>query len=216
MQNPIVLEDLDVIHKQLGNYQPFHDSTIVITGAAGFLGYYITQYLVRYAEALKIKKIICLDTFFLEKPKWLKQLTTEYSHVLDVHTFDISKDDITLVSASKNASFVIHAASIASPTFYRQHPVETIDANVWGLRRLLDFYKEDGLLKGFLFFSSSEIYGDPEPQFIPTNEEYRGSVSCNGPRACYDEAKRFGETICCIYAKKFNMPISGLSMPILK
>ncbi|MDP0995347.1 NAD-dependent epimerase/dehydratase family protein, partial [Klebsiella pneumoniae] len=82
------------------------------------------------------------------------------------------------------------------------------DANIWGLRHLLDFYRGRDTLKGFLFFSSSEIYGDPDPQFIPTDEEYRGSVSCHGPRACYDESKRFGETMCWVYAKQYGMPVT--------
>ena len=51
----------------------------------------------------------------------------------------------------------------------------------------------------FTFFSSSEIYGDPDPKNIPTKESYRGNLSCNGPRACYDESKRVGETLCNIY-----------------
>ena len=59
-----------------------------------------------------------------------------------------------------------------------------------------------------MFFSSSEIYGDPDRENIPTRENYRGLVSCTGPRACYDEAKRFGETLCVIYRDKFNMPVS--------
>ena len=59
-----------------------------------------------------------------------------------------------------------------------------------------------------LFFSSSEIYGDPNSSSIPTNEEYKGNVSCHGPRACYDESKRFGETLCWVYAKEYGMPIT--------
>jgi UDP-glucuronate decarboxylase len=99
-------------------------------------------------------------------------------------------------------------ASIASPSFYRQYPLETMDANIWGLRRLLDFYRGSINLEGLLFFSSSEIYGDPDPTHIPTPEDYRGNVACVGPRACYDESKRFGETLCQVFAKKNNMPIT--------
>ena len=62
-------------------------------------------------------------------------------------------------------------------------------------------------LKGLLFFSSSEIYGDPAPEAIPTNESYRGNVACLGPRACYDEAKRFGETLCWVFANTLGTPI---------
>jgi UDP-glucuronate decarboxylase len=58
-----------------------------------------------------------------------------------------------------------------------------------------------------LFFSSSEIYGDPFPEFVPTSEDYRGNVSTRGPRACYDESKRLGETLCWIYQTYFEVHI---------
>ena len=76
-----------------------------------------------------------------------------------------------------------------------------------GLKKLLDLYKNESL-RGFLFFSSSEIYGDPDAEHIPTKEDYRGYVNTIGPRACYDESKRFGETICYEYAKEYNLPIT--------
>jgi UDP-glucuronate decarboxylase len=61
-------------------------------------------------------------------------------------------------------------------------------------------------LRGFLFFSSSEIYGDPDPRHVPTPESYRGNVSCLGPRACYDESKRLGETLCAIFHQLYGVP----------
>jgi dTDP-glucose 4,6-dehydratase/UDP-glucuronate decarboxylase len=107
--------------------------------------------------------------------------------------------------------FIIHAASIASPIFYRQHPIETMDANVNGLRSLLDWslqqQNSDTPVEGFLYFSTSEIYGDPSPEYIPTDENYRGNVSCTGPRACYDESKRYGETLCVSFAGVHNVPV---------
>ena len=102
-------------------------------------------------------------------------------------------------------------ASIASPIFYRKYPIETIDANIWGLRSLLDYYRER-TIKGFLFYSSSELYGDPAPEAVPTPEDYNGNVCPTGPRACYDESKRFGETMCMLFAKQYDMPI-GVARP---
>ncbi|HEX2578825.1 MAG TPA: NAD-dependent epimerase/dehydratase family protein, partial [Rhabdochlamydiaceae bacterium] len=83
--------------------------------------------------------------------------------------------------------------------------------NIWGLRKLLDYYCNKNL-RGFLFFSSSEIYGDPSSDFIPTPETYRGNVSTIGPRACYDESKRCGETLCEVFANQYAMPI-GIARP---
>ena len=208
MTNPIVLEDLKRIHAAVGHREKFDGATVLVTGCAGFLGFYFLQYLVRFADRLGIKNVIGLDTFLLDKPKWLEDLARQHPERMDLRAFDISRDDIALVRGAEEARYVIHGASVASPTFYRKYPVETIDANIWGLRRLLDFYRGKRSLKGFLFFSSSEIYGDPDPASVPTDEEYRGLVSCTGPRACYDESKRFGETICWVYARQYDMPLT--------
>ena len=107
--------------------------------------------------------------------------------------------------------YIIHAASIASPTYYRKYPIETMDANVNGLRYLLEYCKSQKAsgtpVEGFLFYSTSEIYGDPSLENIPTPETYRGNVSCTGPRACYDESKRYGETLCVNFAQQYDLPI---------
>lgn len=189
--------------------EAFRDSRILITGCGGFLGYYLMRFFEAYGKSLCIKKITALDNFILGKPAWIETLSE--NPLFDFEKFDITKDSIESLKESEKADFVVHAASIASPVFYRRHPIETLDANVWGLRRLLDFYKTK-TLRGFLFFSSSEIYGDPSKDWIPTPEDYRGSVSATGPRACYDEAKRFGETLCMLYSKEFSMPI-GVARP---
>ena len=64
--------------------------------------------------------------------------------------------------------YIIHAASIASPIFYRKSPIETMDANILGVRSLLDHAIRTttnfDTYSGFLFFSSSEIYGSPDPR----------------------------------------------------
>jgi UDP-glucuronate decarboxylase len=126
---------------------------------------------------------------------------------LRIHEIDICEKNIGEIKDSANADYIIHMASIASPTYYRKYPIETFNANVIGLKVLLElFAKRD--ISGFLFFSSSEVYGDPFPEFIPTDEEYRGNVATMGPRACYDEAKRCCETMCYLYAKQYKMPIA--------
>lgn len=208
--NPVMLEDIERIHRTIGveANRRFAGATVVITGCAGFLGFYLTQYLVRYSKTLGIKKIIGLDTFLLDRPAWLSELLDLAPGIFELHTFDISRSALADVANASEARFVIHAASIASPTFYRKFPLETIDANIWGLRSVLDFYRDSKTLQGILFFSSSEIYGDPDRNSIPTDENYRGNVACVGPRACYDESKRFGETLCYVFAKKHAMPIT--------
>ncbi|MFN3665856.1 MAG: NAD-dependent epimerase/dehydratase family protein [Sediminibacterium sp.] len=207
--NKILSGDLEYMFENLTSENDrLKEAEILITGCAGFLGYYFLEYFTRYAEEIGIKRITAVDTFILGRPEWINQLEEKYADILKVSQFDISSGKLSDVVSISNLNFVIHAASIASPTFYRKFPLVTIDANIWGLRNILDSAKESQDLKGILFFSSSEIYGDPEVDKIPTSEEYRGNVSCVGPRACYDESKRFGETLCYVYSQQYKIPIT--------
>ena len=203
----IVQQDLTRIYSGLTEAErsKFQGSTVLFTGGAGFLGFYFIQFLTHYQEELGIKKVICLDNFQVGCPAWLKELSGKGA--VELHRFNVNPDHIAAVPGAEEADYIYHMASIASPIFYRKYPIETLDANIWGLRRLLDFYCEKPI-KGLAFYSSSEIYGDPTPENIPTPETYRGNVDCQGPRACYDEAKRFGETMCYLFHEKYAMPIS--------
>lgn len=204
--NTIVRQDLKRIHDALSprEKESFADSTILITGCAGFLGFYLVQFYTAFRKELGIRHIIGLDNFQVGFPAWLKRLGD--AGEIELFKFNIITDDVRDVPGVSEATHILHMASIASPLFYRQYPIETLDANVQGLRRLLDYYREKDI-KGLAFFSSSEVYGDPAPDQIPTSEEYRGNVACQGPRACYDEAKRFGETLCYLYHQQYGMPL---------
>lgn len=208
--NSIVKEDLARIHADIADKSgKFNGSNVFITGCGGFLGYYFLQFFNIYKDDLGINEIAAVDNFQTGQPDWLKPLVEQGR--ITFKKFDVVKDDVSAIERDKNNAFVIHMASIASPVFYRQFPIETIEANIWGLKSLLDDYRDTNL-RGFLFFSSSEIYGDPDAENIPTSEEYRGNVAVVGPRACYDESKRLGETICYEYAKRYKLPI-GVARP---
>lgn len=183
----------------------FAGTTLLFTGCAGFFGFYFLNFFIRYKEELGITEIIGLDVFRVGYPKWLKAL--DDAGQITLRKFDIAADNLEEVPGAAQADYIFHMASIASPIFYRKYPLETVDANVWGLRKLLEFYKGKNI-RGLLYFSTSEIYGNPDPAHIPTSEDYRGNVSCNGPRACYDEGKRFGETLCYLFAEKQAMPVT--------
>lgn len=201
--------DLDYVVENLREeFGKMAGKRLLITGGAGFLGYYLVHAALhhnRTAAANKAIDVTVWDNFIRGRPRWLQNL--EGNPHLTVEERDLIEP---LPKPMPDFQWIIHAAGIASPPFYRKHPLRTIDANINGLRNLLDYcvaQKEGGKpVEGFLFYSSSEIYGDPTPDWIPTPEHFRGLVSCTGPRACYDESKRFGETICVIYAQQFGIP----------
>ncbi len=180
---------------------------LLIVGGAGFLGYYLVQSALHYNQgAANPIRVTVYDNYVRGVPQWLDDLSGDPNLTLVRH--DITRP---LPADMPDFSYIMHGGSIASPTYYRQYPIETMDANVNGLRSLLDYAKRQKdvgkPLDGFVFFSSSEIYGDPTPENIPTPEDYRGYVSCTGPRACYDESKRYGETLCVNFAQQHGLPI---------
>ncbi|MEO1148099.1 MAG: NAD-dependent epimerase/dehydratase family protein [Cyanobacteria bacterium J06638_22] len=181
---------------------------LLIIGGAGFLGYYLVQAVLHWNKTSGEAPInlTVYDNYIRGVPEWLTALEGD-------PTLTLAKHDITnpLPEDIADFQYIIHAASIASPIFYRKYPIETMDANVNGLRILLEYCKQQQAtgkpVEGFLFYSTSEIYGDPTPENIPTPETYRGNVSCTGPRACYDESKRYGETLCVNFAQQHGLPI---------
>ncbi|MDR1560797.1 MAG: NAD-dependent epimerase/dehydratase family protein [Holosporaceae bacterium] len=205
--NGIFKNDLNNIFSNLSDIEKekLNGAEIMITGCAGFLGFYLTNFFSKYKKEFGISRIIGLDNFKMGCPRWLNELKAANDIILK--EFDVVNDRIESIDGSSEVDYIYHMASIASPTFYRAFPLETIDANVSGLRKLLDFYR-DKHIKGMVFFSSSEIYGDPPAKNVPTSEEYRGNVSCVGPRACYDEAKRFGEALCYVFYQKYGVPVT--------
>ena len=195
-----IIESCDYEFKKMSG------SNLLITGGAGFLGYYFVQSILRWNRQVQSKnkiKLYLLDNFVRGMPSWLINLK-------EGNDFEIFNQSILdpIPGCLEKMDFIIHAASIASPIYYRKNPIATMDANVNGLRNILDLcISSKNKIKGILYFSTSEIYGDPAKDQIPTKESYRGNVSCTGPRACYDESKRYGETLCVNFSEQYDMPI---------
>ena len=207
------LLDMDLAHiirALRDEFARMEGSNLLITGGGGFLGYYLVQSVLFWNERRSGNrpiKVTVVENYQRGVPEWLVALSEDRSLTLLEH--DISRP---LPSGLPEFDYIVHAAGIASPTYYRRHPIETMDTNINGLRHLLDYARSrltsPSPIKGFLFYSSSEIYGDPSPDNIPTPEEYRGNVSSTGPRACYDESKRYGETLCVNFARQYGLPVT--------
>lgn len=205
----VVVADLDYICDALAEeFAHMAGKDLLVVGGAGFLGFYLVQSVLHWNARAGDRpiRLAVLDSFIRGRPDWLARLA-------DAPNLAIRQHDVTqpVPGDLPGFSYIVHAASIASPNFYRRHPIETMDANVNGLRRLLDYCRERPAsaekVDGFLYFSTSEIYGNPPADQIPTVEDYWGNVSCTGPRACYDESKRYGETLCVNFAQQYDLPV---------
>lgn len=204
MKSQIINQDVQEILESIkSDVRKLEGKTILISGGAGFLGSYILAAINELNRQVLKKKceVIVVDNYLTGKSSRIEKLN------LDKKYFTFKKADISKPFAIKRKiDYIIHAAGIASPRYYQKYPLETIDVTISGTRNLLDVAKAKKV-KSFLFFSSSEIYGDPDDKHVPTPETYKGNVSCIGPRSCYDESKRLGETLCMVYFDKFKTPI---------
>ena len=200
----IIKKDLSEIIAGMGDdVRKLEGKTILISGGAGFLGSYIVA-LINELNRQKLSKkcsIISLDNYISGKKNRLSGLN------IDKNFIKLIKADVTKpIKINKKIDYIIHAAGIASPIYYQKYPVETIESAIFGAKYLLELSREKKV-KSFLFFSSSEIYGDPDNKHLPTSEDYKGNVSSTGPRSAYDESKRLGESLSMVYYRRFKVPV---------
>lgn len=199
-------DDLDEIIEGLGEeVERFAGKTVLIAGGAGFLGRHFVALFRRLNSNVLSRpcKVISADNYITGE-----QLALHEGGRHDPHVVDVWADVSYPLPIREDIHFIIQAAGVASPVYYMKYPLETIESAVQGTRNLLDLARRNKALEGFLFFSSSEIYGDPDPRAVPTPETYHGYVSSVGPRACYDESKRLGETIATVYQQQYKVPVS--------
>lgn len=171
---------------------------VLITGGRGFLGRYFTAVLDRLNQRHLTNRVrvTVMDNLISAGEEGARRTLED---------FDFIQHDVTQPFPDIGpVDYILHAAGIASPAHYKQHPLETLDVAVTGLRNSLELARKNPGCR-IVFFSSSEIYGDPTVGNVPTPETYRGHVASLGPRSCYDESKRLGETLVQIYQQQFGV-----------
>ncbi|MBT3982691.1 MAG: NAD-dependent epimerase/dehydratase family protein [Bacteriovoracaceae bacterium] len=164
--------------------------TVLVAGAAGFVPSHVCELYVGLGA-----KVIGLDNFVTGTEANLTGLKSN-------SLFDFRECNIfeSLPSFSgENIDYIFSLASPASPVDFSKIPMDIMRVNSEGTRFLLELAKEKKAR--FLEASTSEVYGDPEVH--PQTEDYVGHVNPIGPRACYDEGKRFAEAMCTVY-KNFH------------
>jgi UDP-glucuronate decarboxylase len=183
----------------------FKDKTILVTGGAGFLGSWMCDVLVEQGAYC-----ICLDNLSSGKFENIE-------HLMNRNNFRFINHDISeplyfglthhpkgiCVGDIKKIDIVMHMASRASPFEFQKYPIPILKSNTLGTMNALGIVKAHNSL--FFYTSTSEVYGNPPSNAVPTPETYFGHVNPVGPRSCYDESKRAGEAFVKAYELQHNI-----------
>ena len=196
----IVKEDISFILNNFSSWEKLRGKTILISGANGFLPAYMVEVLFALNNlnpSYKIK-VVCLVRNQAKAKERFKDL-------VDNPLIEIIEHDVCLEFTYKSKiDFIVHAASQASPKFYKTDPVGTLNANVFGTYNLIKLAQEHKV-ESFLYFSSGEVYGEVEAEKIPIKEDTFGYLNPAVVRSCYAESKRMGENICVSYFSQYNV-----------
>ena len=163
------------------------NKTVLITGAAGFLGSHLTDAVLQRGD-----EVIGVDNLATGN-------TANIAHLRSEPRFRFLEHDITRPFDVGKIDFLFNFASPASPDDYHRLGVETLLVGSAGTINTLDLARKYGA--GYLHASTSECYGDPEVH--PQVESYWGRVNPVGPRSVYDEAKRFSEAAVTAYRRYY-------------
>ena len=187
MLPPVILLGVQRILEQLDSARvSYAGKRVLVTGGAGFLGSWVCDILVQQDA-----EVVCIDNFASGEPSNIEHLKEKSNFEFINH--DVSKP----ITLEEKIDVVMHMASRASPLEFSKFPIQILKANTLGVSVALGIARKHR--SRFLYTSSSEIYGDPSPENIPTPETYTGNVNPIGPRGCYDEAKRCGEAFVSAY-----------------
>ena len=159
---------------------------VVVLGGAGFIGSHLVDRLLGAGH-----DVVAVDSYLTGRRENL-------AHLQGASRFRLVEHDVCRpVPVTGPAAAVFNLASPASPLDYERLPLQTLEAGSAGTRNALDLARAAGAV--LVHASTSEVYGDPLEH--PQRETYFGNVNPVGPRACYDEAKRFAEALISAYAR---------------
>ena len=166
----------------------------LITGGAGFLGSHLCDRLIADGH-----EVICLDNYYTGRKE-------NVAHLLDNPKFTLVEQDVCdPLDIDGDLDRIYNLACPASPPHYQKDPLFTSHTCYQGALNCLELARKTGAR--VFQASTSEVYGDPTPEFHPQTEDYRGNVNPIGIRSCYDEGKRIGETLFFDYHRHHGVDI---------
>ena len=197
INDPVLTEDLEDL-AAFCHRQNLSGKTFFITGATGLIGSQIGRALLLsnklYGDQIKVAA-------FVRSREKAEALYDGLTDGLAIVTGDIADHP----DFDGDVDYIIHTASPTGSKYFVSHPVETIHAAIDGTDNMLRFAKEKAV-SAFLYLSSLEVYGTPDPDQNPMPETGHGYIDSTNVRSSYSEGKRIVECLCASYAQEYGVP----------
>lgn len=190
------LQDIRSLFETGLDLSTLNDSRILVTGATGLIGSCLVDVLLNNPHRN-------YQVYALGRNE--ERARRRFNNYWETADFHFIRHDISLpLDSDIRFDYIIHAASNASPNFFKEKPVEVIKSNIIGVENLMEHGIRHGM-KRMLFVSSGEIYGEGDGREF--TEADSGYVNCATPRACYPSSKRAAETLCVAYAAEYGADV---------
>ena len=198
INDKILQNDFDEIAERNIPFAELNGKSVFVTGATGLIGSQIIKSMAAY-NRIKGGNIRLIA--FARNEKKARELFAGIPD-LTLAIGDINDE----ISFDGVVDYIIHGASATSSKFFVDHPVETIFTAIDGTKNILEFAKEKNV-SGFVYLSSLEVYGTPDPKNETIKEGDYGYIEQLSVRSSYSEGKRMVECLCCSYASEYGVPV---------
>lgn len=195
------MNDLDYVWKKSNILDKFIGKTVFITGATGLIGSAVADLLLRYSEM----NCGCIKVYVAGRDenkvfqRFERYKNKGYFHFVNYEANELNSFDFA-------CNYVIHCASVATPSLISKYPIETMLSSFIGMKNLLD-YAVDKNVNNTVFVSSSEVYGKRSNIDLFCEHEY-GYIDFLNPRSSYPVGKIAAETLCVSYCVEKNINVS--------
>jgi len=176
----------------------FEGKNIFVCGGAGFIGRHLCKTLLE-----RNATVVVIDNF--SSGTWKNIEEFKFNPNFSAFYYDICNPEIIKDFSLLGIDVIVNLATLASPKFFEKNSLEIVKSLTLGSFNLLEMARRNNAI--YLLGSSSEIYGNPDGDVFPVNENYNGNVNPLSLRACYSEGKRVAETIAMIYHRKYNVDV---------
>ncbi len=180
-------------------FDKLKNKTVMITGSCGLIGSFIVDVLMKRNEISDDNITVVAYDFRIEN------IRNRFSKYLNNKNFKYICQDVNLpLHYEEKVDFIMHLASNAHPALFKTDPVGTIKANIVGLMNLLDYARDNNVLR-VLYTSTGEVYGEADASVKEFDENFSGYVNPDLARSCYPSSKRCAETLCVSYTEQYGV-----------